>query len=565
MEMVIQVERLVVHPETEEVTAESIRELEASMNSSLQQALVLIPAAYEASKFNRQDLFAILEGAAGISSGILGMDPFAALGAAIGVVGRFASMCSLGSLNEILNKTMRWLTFGQQYAALEDSSDLDFDQLDVGAVPEVLQANLEFNKEGLAADLVCMLEERLLPRDRAKLQEQIERFFIAGGARIDLIAKVIDLDNDIGGHNFDIANLQETSDTLQSLSQTAGSPIAESIQQTFLDDLLTSYGQMETSFAKNLYLLYKGFEFRTLWNVIESLAQFERTASEAAPGTGSLQGVLQLTNALQSVNNLQNDAQQCFTHFPFTSGTHRFSFDSVQDATFFNQLHQGDASFVLRLSQYSCSTCYNIRLLQMYIELYGNATQNQTDGFPATVYLKLLRRSGAFFRNGTGGTREFRQPLGQPRTLEFNRFVITNDTECTRQKQMGNSDSLFCLEENDIRLTSMCCHYLSGTDCTELSGSQEECSSPFGTYDISMPIDNTIACNDTNPPITHENCQQFNRTIYTNMNVWIHFLFWAGNYPTGPDDTECGTSFSTPNSKSKVPLTKLPFTIVSEA
>ena len=67
-----------------------------------------------------------------------------------------------------------------------------------------------------------MLEERSLPRNRAKFQEQIERFFTAGGARIDLIAKVIDLDNDIGGHNFDIANLEETSNTLLSLSQTPG-------------------------------------------------------------------------------------------------------------------------------------------------------------------------------------------------------------------------------------------------------------------------------------------------------------------------------------------------------
>jgi len=84
------------------------------------------------------------------------------------------------------------------------------------------KANLEFNKEGLAADLVCLLEERSLPRNRAKFQEQIERFFIAGAARIDLIAKVIDLDNAIGGYNFDIPNLEETSNILQSLSQTGG-------------------------------------------------------------------------------------------------------------------------------------------------------------------------------------------------------------------------------------------------------------------------------------------------------------------------------------------------------
>ena len=78
------------------------------------------------------------------------------------------------------------------------------------------------NKESLAADLVCMLDERSLPRDKAKFEEQIQRFFIAGAARIDLIAKVIDLDNDIGGYNFDIQNLEETSNNIQSLSETGG-------------------------------------------------------------------------------------------------------------------------------------------------------------------------------------------------------------------------------------------------------------------------------------------------------------------------------------------------------
>ena len=32
------------------------------------------------------------------------------------------------------------------------------------------------NKEGLAADLVCLLDERSKPRNSAKFQEQIERF-----------------------------------------------------------------------------------------------------------------------------------------------------------------------------------------------------------------------------------------------------------------------------------------------------------------------------------------------------------------------------------------------------
>ena len=61
------------------------------------------------------------------------------------------------------------------------------------------KANLDMNQEELAVDLVCLLDERSKPRNSAKFQEQVERFFIAGPARIDLIVKVMDLDNEIYG------------------------------------------------------------------------------------------------------------------------------------------------------------------------------------------------------------------------------------------------------------------------------------------------------------------------------------------------------------------------------
>lgn len=109
------------------------------MNSSLAEIPVQLPDVYEAAQFNREDLFAILEGLSAFSSGAAGRDPLASLGAAIEVIGRFASRCNVGTLQENVNKTLKWLTFGQQYAALEDSSDLDFDQLDVGSVPEVMK------------------------------------------------------------------------------------------------------------------------------------------------------------------------------------------------------------------------------------------------------------------------------------------------------------------------------------------------------------------------------------------------------------------------------------------
>lgn len=78
------------------------------------------------------------------------------------------------------------------------------------------------NKENLAAELVCLLDVASLPPDVAPLKAKIESYFIAGSARIDLIAKVMDLDNDMGGYLFDIPVLNKTRDTIRDLGKSPG-------------------------------------------------------------------------------------------------------------------------------------------------------------------------------------------------------------------------------------------------------------------------------------------------------------------------------------------------------
>ena len=85
----------------------------------------------------------------------------------------------------------------------------------------LLKANLEINKEGFAADLVCLLEEGT-PRNVAQLKAEIESYFVLGAARIDMIAKVMDLDNSIGGHSFDIPLLHQTEMAIAEFSQPEG-------------------------------------------------------------------------------------------------------------------------------------------------------------------------------------------------------------------------------------------------------------------------------------------------------------------------------------------------------
>ena len=69
---------------------------------------------------------------------------------------------------------------------------------------------------------MCLLEEASRPSNIAALKAEIESYFILGSARIDMIAKVMDLDNGIGGHDFDIPLLAETEKAIKDLSKPPG-------------------------------------------------------------------------------------------------------------------------------------------------------------------------------------------------------------------------------------------------------------------------------------------------------------------------------------------------------
>lgn len=84
------------------------------------------------------------------------------------------------------------------------------------------QANFEGNKESLTAELVCLMDVNPEEQHVAQLKQYIEQFFISGASRIDLIGKIIDLDNEIGGYNFDIPLLEETENLLAGAKQSTG-------------------------------------------------------------------------------------------------------------------------------------------------------------------------------------------------------------------------------------------------------------------------------------------------------------------------------------------------------
>ena len=119
------------------------------MSAMVAQIEIMFKDVYSAAKFNGADLLAVLQGLVGFSKGIsinqeskrmkIAISPLDIIDAALGLASSLASSSCLGTLSGNLAKIKTWLQFGEHYEPLEDSSDLDFDQLDVSSVPEIMK------------------------------------------------------------------------------------------------------------------------------------------------------------------------------------------------------------------------------------------------------------------------------------------------------------------------------------------------------------------------------------------------------------------------------------------
>lgn len=114
---------------------------------------------------------------------------------------------------------------------------------------------------------------------------------------------------------------------LDCLEPFLGIPITKDLQLRFMENLLSTYREMERTFMESVYELYKAFKFRTLWEGENPLAEFQRVASESAHGTGRLNGMIQLTEVLQNMEKLEITAVKCFTDNIYADDVKKWSFD----------------------------------------------------------------------------------------------------------------------------------------------------------------------------------------------------------------------------------------------
>lgn len=84
----------------------------------------------------------------------------------------------------------------------------------------------------------------------------------------------------------------------------------------------------------------------------------------------------------------------------------------------------------------------------------------------------------------------------------------------------------FCMSKDDSRWNEMCSHPLnpSGSTCQDKLLGMEECKSPFGIYELKIPVNKDLACENTG--ITDKNCKDLDvRNSITRSLEFANFRF----------------------------------------
>ena len=96
-------------------------------------------------RLNRQQFMAVLQGITGFASAIFGSavsdepkGPFAFIDTAVSIAQYDANKPCLTSLGSVIQSAKKWLTFGK-YRPLNDSSELNFDKMNVTSVPDIMK------------------------------------------------------------------------------------------------------------------------------------------------------------------------------------------------------------------------------------------------------------------------------------------------------------------------------------------------------------------------------------------------------------------------------------------
>ncbi|CAK8694867.1 unnamed protein product [Clavelina lepadiformis] len=518
------------------VYLKSLRQLDKTMKKEQQEIKRLLPKVIqEHNQEERQrqgtiilDFFSAL---LGFPSAYFGLNPQLAFDSARKIFQIFESNpgCSVPTLNEAKATLQMRLDFAFHY---ENNKRVKLSQMNTSAaVPIIMSSNLAKSRGKLLQEFSCLLDKEGRSNSFKSLTRLLDDFFRDGDFRISLINKLINFDLQIKQVSYEIVLLREWKNAVNTIVQLSTNNIPMTIKQTFTDLLYSVYQQNEATIIRSLYELAKGYQFMSLWK-FDALKNYVNAYGDQSltSNLGSLNGMFHFEQIMQT---LEDDRNRFLNLISTTAGagSHTYTvlreMDQVTHPGVFDLLHnKGRFTVHLNLDPNitlttGCSSCYNARLISIYVEITGSA---QPIGVPSRIYVKVAHMGDSYFllplSNGEDTVVHFQQKpenIDGGHVIFFNRKkLVTSVTDLSLGEKFQQSEgNRFCHEYNRAQ---------------DFFGGQL-CKSPYASYTITVPRDRTLSCGSH---ISGMNCQELDFTRFEKIRIFMKARAWS-SYVTPPN------------------------------
>ncbi|CAK8674628.1 unnamed protein product [Clavelina lepadiformis] len=515
----------------------AVKQLEAIMDSEMEQIKILLPQVIDEKSKERKpfNFLSFLKALVGVVFSIVkavekpGVEEIKdVLDGALEIAEVFENdpTCKAPSLQQAKTTLEKRLVFGSEYNEI-DPETLDFSEMDVSAVPIIVQGDLAKNKGKLVQEFSCLLDETKTDLVR-NMNRVLEDFFRDAGMRMTLIDRIINMDIKLKEALYNgklLVETQAAADTRLDLTLNSN---AMAVKMKFTDLLFSLYQQQEDMILHSLYELSKAYHFVSLWD-FDIMDKYINNYGDRAMTTqlGSLNGMFQLQDILQTLEN-DRDAFLNFISSSAGPASHTFNeyweFDQTSRPDMLKSLHEnGQFNFNLELHPNDitlggCADCYNGRLIAMHVELSGKA---QPRSVPSTIYVKVSHMGNSHFllpsRNGSGTIIRFQET---PEDVDGGHVMYFKLNSPVQSRQDPS------LEEKFLKPGNRFCE--NSNKAGDFFGGRP-CKSPYASYVVTVPKGNFACSLDPNDFVSGSNCRDLDYTKFDTIRVYAKVKSWS-NY-----------------------------------
>ncbi|CAK8687898.1 unnamed protein product [Clavelina lepadiformis] len=514
----------------------SLKEIEEMMRNEHQEIRKLLPEVIEQKKkemaFDLLDLFSAFTG---FIFGVAGADSGAVISSAISIAKIFSvePRCKAPSIAAAQSTLQDGVKFAFQSANV-DYHNFDLSDIDVKAIPIIMQSKLARNKRKLFHEFSCLLDTTKKSDKVELLQRVFEDFFGDADFRISIINKIINIQIQITTIEDQLASIAEAQSALDTIIDSSINNIPMSIKVTFTDKIFNLYQQQEAEIMRSLYNLAKAYQFLSLWK-FDALDNYMNVYGDRSM-INNLDGTLTGIAHLQSIKNELEYKRKDFIKMLETSagiGSNSYKlwrkFNKATQPSMFKALNEtGRFTINIELdpediTKIGCDSCYNGRLVSMYVELTGS---EQPASVPDNIYLKVAHMGNSYFllplSDGKKKSVYFQQKpqnVHGGNVMSFDRKNLMTST---------NDDSLDEILHNSLGGNKFCRLEINSD---KFYGGQM-CRSPYATYTVTVPKTSTLSC-DVARGITGTNCKDLDYSKFDEVRVYAYVRSFS-SYPAPP-------------------------------